>query len=83
MQENNLIKQSLVYELTRQNHSLLMELKEAHKTIAKLNFDRCVMKDCQLDIVVQLEKANEKIHQLTVKQEQSNPKIVELNRLLI
>jgi hypothetical protein len=68
MQENNPIRQSLIYELTRQNHSILMELKEAHKTIAKLSLERCVMKDSQLDLVVRLEKANEKIHQLNVKQ---------------
>ena len=83
MQENNPIRQSLVYELTRQNHSILMDLKEAYKTIDKLNLERCLMKDSQIDLVVRLEKANEKIHQLTVKQEQSNPKIVGLNRLLI
>ena len=35
MQENNPIRQSLIYELTRQVQSILMELKEAHKTIDK------------------------------------------------
>jgi hypothetical protein len=61
MQENNPIRQSLIYELTRQAQSILMELKEAHKTIGKLNLELCLMKDSQLDLVVRLEKANEKL----------------------
>jgi hypothetical protein len=60
MQENNPIRQTLIYELTRQAHSILMELKEAYKTIGKLNLVLCLMKDSQLDLVVRLEKANEK-----------------------
>ena len=61
MQENNPIRQSLIYELPRQAQSILMELKEAHKTIDKLNRERCLMKNSQLDLVVRLEKANEKL----------------------
>ncbi len=61
MQENNPIRQSLIYELTRQVQSILMELKEAHKTIDKLNLELCLMKDSQLDSVVRHEKANEKL----------------------
>ena len=61
MQENNPIRQTLIYELTRQVQSILMELKEAHKTIDKLNLELCLMKDIQLDLVVRHEKANEKL----------------------
>jgi hypothetical protein len=56
-----------VYELTRQNQGILIDLKETDKTIAQLKFEQCVMKDGHLELLLRLEKANEKINQLTVK----------------
>ena len=35
MQANTPLTQSLVYELTRQNQGILIDLKEADKTIAQ------------------------------------------------
>ena len=67
MQENTPLTQSLVYELTRQNQGILIDLKETDKTIAQLKFEQCVMKDGHLELLLRLEKANEKINQLTVK----------------
>ena len=67
MQKNTPLTQSLVYELTRQNQGILIDLKETDKTIAQLKFEQCVMKDGHLELLLRLEKANEKINQLTVK----------------
>ena len=43
MQENSPLTQSLVYELTRQNQGILIDLKEADKTIAQLKLEQCVL----------------------------------------
>ena len=67
MLENTPLRHSLVYELTRQNQGILIDLKETDKTIAQLKFEQCVMKDGHLELLLRLEKANEKINQLTVK----------------
>jgi hypothetical protein len=67
MQVINPITQSLVYELTRQNLSILSDLKEADKTITQLKLEQYVMKDGHLKLLLRLEMANEKIDQLTVK----------------
>ena len=83
MQENSPLTQSLVYELTRQNQGILIDLKEADKTIALLTLEQCVMKDGHLELLLRLEKANEKIDQLTVKLADAHSEIAKLSVALI
>ena len=83
MQENSPLTQSLVYELTRQNQGILIDLKEADNTIALLTLEQCVMKDGHLELLMRLEKANEKINQVTVKLADANSEIARLNVALI
>ena len=82
MQENSPLTQSLVYELTRQNQGILIDLKEADKTIALLKLEQCVMKDGHLELLLRLEKANEKIDQLTVKLADAHSEIARLSVVL-
>ena len=82
MQENTPITQLLVYELTRQNQGILIELKEADKTIALLTLEQCVMKDGHLELLLRLEKANEQINQLTVKLADAHSEIARLTVVL-
>ena len=83
MQENTPLTQSLVYELTRQNQGILIDLKEADNTIALLTLEQCVMKDGHLVLLLRLEKANEKIDQLTVKLADAHSEIARLSVALI
>ena len=83
MQENTPLTQSLVYELTRQNQGILIDLKEADKTIALLTLEQSVLKDGHLELLLRLEKANEKIDQLTVKLADANSEIARLSVSLI
>ena len=83
MQENTPLTQSLVYELTRQNQGILIDLKEADKTIALLKLEQCVMKEGHLELLLRLEKANEKIDQLTVKLADAHSEIARLSVALI
>ena len=83
MQANTPLTQSLVYELTRQNQGILIDLKEADKTIAQLTLEQRVMKDGHLELLMRLEKANEKINQVTVKLADANSEIARLNVALI
>ena len=83
MQENSPLTQSLVYELTRQNQGILIDLKEADKTIAQLTLEQCVMKEGHLELLMRLEKANEKINQLTVKLADAHSEIAKLSVALI
>ena len=83
MQENTPLTQSLVYELTRQNQGILIDLKEADKTIALLKLEQCVMKEGHLELLLRLEKANEKIDQLTVKLADAHSEIAQLSVALI
>ena len=82
MQENSPLTQSLVYELTRQNQAILIDLKEADKTIAQLTLEQCVMKDGHLELLMRLAKANEKIDQLTVKLADAHSEIARLSVVL-
>ena len=82
MLENTPLRHSLVYELTRQNQGILIDLKEADKTIAQLKFEQCVMKDGHLELLMRLEKANEKINQLTVKLADAHSEIARLSLVL-
>ena len=82
MQENTPLTQSLVYELTRQNQGILIDLKEADKTIALLKLEQCVMKEGHLELLLRLEKANEKIDQLTVKLADAHSEIARLSVVL-
>ena len=82
MQENTPLTQSLVYELTRQNQGILIDLKEADKTIALLKLEQCVMKDGHLELLLRLEKANEQINQLTVKLADAHSEIARLSVVL-
>ena len=82
MQENTPLTQSLVYELTRQNQAILIDLKEADKTIAQLTLEQCVMKDGHLELLLSLAKANEKIDQLTVKLADAHSEIARLSVVL-
>ena len=83
MQENTPLTQSLVYELTRQNQGILIDLKEADKTIALLTLEQCVMKDGHLELLLRLAKANEKIDQLTVKLADAHSEIARLSVAII
>jgi hypothetical protein len=82
MLENTPLRHSLVYELTRQNQGILIDLKEADKTIAQLTLEQCVMKDGHLELLLRLEKANEKIDQLTVKLADAYSEIARLSVVL-
>jgi hypothetical protein len=82
MQENTPLTQSLVYELTRQNQGILIDLKEADKTIAQLTLEQRVMKDGHLELLMRLEKANEQIDQLTVKLADALSEIARLSLVL-
>jgi len=82
MQENTPLTQSLVYELTRQNQGILIDLKKAGKTITQLTLEQCVMKDGHLELLMRLEKANEKIDQLTVKLADAHSEIARLSLVL-
>jgi hypothetical protein len=82
MQENTPLTQSLVYELTRQNQGILIDLKEADKTIAQLTLEQCVMKEGNLELLMRLEKANETIDQLTVKLTDAHSEIARLSVVL-
>ena len=82
MQENTPLTQSLVYELTRQNQAILIDLKEADKTIAQLTLEQCVMKDGHLELLLRLARANEKIDQLTVKLADAHSEIARLSVVL-
>ena len=70
-------------ELTRQNQGFLTDLKETGKTIAQLTLEQRVMKDGHLELLLILEKANEKINQVTVKLADANSEIARLNVALI
>ena len=83
MQANTPLTQSLVYELTRQNQGILIDLKEADQAIAQLKLEQCVMKDGHLELLMRLEKANEKINQLTVKLADAHSEIAKLSVALI
>ena len=82
MQENTPLTQSLVYELTRQNQGILIDLKEADKTIALLKLEQCVMKDGHRELLMRLTKANETIDQLTVKLADAHSEIARLSVVL-
>ena len=82
MQENTPLTQSLVYELTRQNQGILIDLKEADKTIAQLTLEQCVLKEGHLELLLRLAKANEKIDQLTVKLADAHSEIDRLSVVL-
>ena len=82
MQKNTPLTQSLVYELTRQNQAILIDLKEADKTIAQLTLEQCVMKDGHLELLMRLAKANEKKNQLTVKLADAHSEIARLSLVL-
>jgi hypothetical protein len=82
MQENTPLTQSLVYELTRQNQGILIDLKEAGKVIAQLTLEQRVMKDGHLELLMRLEKANEQIDQLTVKLADALSEIARLSLVL-
>jgi hypothetical protein len=82
MQENTPLTQSLVYELTRQNQGILIDLKEASKVIAQLTLEQRVMKDGHLELLMRLEKANEKIDQLTSKLADAHSEIARLSFVL-
>jgi hypothetical protein len=82
MQENTPLTQSLVYELTRQNQGILIDLKEAGKVIAQLTLEQRVMKDGHLELLMRLEKANEQIDQLTVKLADAHSEIARLSVVL-
>ena len=82
MQEITPLTQSLVYELTRQNQGILIDLKEADNTIAQLKLEQCVMKDGHFELLLRLAKANEKINQLTVKLADAHSEIARLSVVL-
>jgi hypothetical protein len=52
------------------------------KTIAQLTLEQRVMKDGHLELLMRLEKANEKINQLTVKLDDAHSEIARLSVVL-
>ncbi len=52
------------------------------KTIAQLTLEQRVMKDGHLELLMRLEKANEKINQLTVKLADAHSEIARLSVVL-
>jgi hypothetical protein len=69
--------------ITRQNQGILIDLKESDKTIAHLKLEQCVMKDGHLELLLRLEKANEKIDQLTLNRADAQSEIARLSVALI
>ena len=79
---DNPIRDTLIFELTRNNQGILSDLKEAHKTIAQLRLKILHIKNNQFELTQQLENATTKITQLLLNLEDSTTEIARLTHLL-
>ena len=60
---DNPLRDTLIFELTRNNQSILSDLKETNKTIAQLRLEIVHIKNNQFELAQQLENATTKITQ--------------------
>jgi chromosome segregation ATPase len=79
---DNPIRDTLIFELTRNNQGILSDLKEANKTIAQLRLEILHIKNNQFELAQQLENATNKITQLLLNLEDSTTEIARLTHLL-
>lgn len=79
---DNPIRDTLIFELTRNNQGILSDLKEANKTIAQLRLEILHIKNNQFELAHQLENATNKITQLLLNLEDSTTEIARLTHLL-
>ncbi|MFZ9611507.1 MAG: hypothetical protein ACO294_12485 [Methylococcales bacterium] len=79
---DNPIRDTLIFELTRNNQGILSDLKEANKTIAQLRLEILHIKNNQFELAQQLENATTKIIQLLLNLEDSTTEIARLTHLL-
>lgn len=79
---DNPIRDTLIFELTRNNQGILSDLKEANKTIAQLRLEILHIKNNQFELAQQLENATTKITQLLLNLEDSTTEIARLTHLL-
>ena len=80
---DNPIRDTLIFELTRNNQGILSDLKEANKTIAQLRLEILHIKNNQFELAQQLENATTKIIQLLLNLEDSTTEIARLTHLLL
>jgi chromosome segregation ATPase len=79
---DNPLRDTLIFELTRNNQGILSDLKEANKTIAQLRLEILHIKNNQFELAQQLENATNKITQLLLNLEDSTTEIARLTHLL-
>jgi chromosome segregation ATPase len=79
---DNPIRDTLIFELTRNNQGILSDLKEANKTIAQLRLEILHIKNNQFELAQQIENATTKITQLLLNLEDSTTEIARLTHLL-
>ena len=79
---DNPLRDTLIFELTRNNQGILSDLKEANKTIAQLRLEILHIKNNQFELAQQLENATTKITQLLLNLEDSTTEIARLTHLL-
>lgn len=79
---DNPIRDTLIFELTRNNQGILSDLKEANKTIAQLRLEILHIKNNQFEMAQQIENATTKITQLLLNLEDSTTEIARLTHLL-
>ncbi len=79
---DNPLRDTLIFELTRNNQGILSDLKEANKTIAQLRLEILQIKNNQFEMAQQIENATTKITQLLLNLEDSTTEIARLTHLL-
>ncbi len=79
---DNPLRDTLIFELTRNNQGILSDLKEANKTIAQLRLEILHIKNNQFELAQQIENATTKITQLLLNLEDSTTEIARLTHLL-
>ena len=79
---DNPLRDTLIFELTRNNEGILSDLKEANKTIAQLRLEILHIKNNQFEMAQQIENATTKITQLLLNLEDSTTEIARLTHLL-
>jgi chromosome segregation ATPase len=79
---DNPLRDTLIFELTRNNQGILSDLKEANKTIAQLRLEILHIKNNQFEMAQQIENATTKITQLLLNLEDSTTEIARLTHLL-
>ena len=79
---DNPLRDTLIFELTRNNQGILSDLKQANKTIAQLRLEILHIKNNQFELAQQIENATTKITQLLLNLEDSTTEIARLTHLL-